>query len=159
MGLTAWGDTWSTAAMADTSMFQTISFDENTVLQAVRTWIIGIGNPTFTSLTMKIYSNEVVAGANTPRVLLWTSTNAPTKAEIFSKQNGCREIYFEFGLPALRAGEKYNLVINATGYTYAELSHLAWRKAWPDPVNKAFTPTIENLALAPYALYAIGGDF
>lgn len=158
MPFSVWAEAWKTEEMSNTARFQAVTFKKNTVVKAVRTWVVGYNDPTFDSLTMKIYSSDTASGANAPGVLIATSTNAPTKAEISTCKNWCRELWFEFAGPALRAGEKYNIVINSTGYTHSEASHLAWRKAWPKPVYKDFTPTALNICSAPYAFYVIGGD-
>lgn len=164
MGWTVWGDPWlTTAQMTDTTLFQTVQMNSDVILRAVRTWIIYVANPTYTSLSMKIYSNEVVSGNNTPRKLLHTSTDVRTPAEIKGATdlaNGVREIYFNFDDVNLRGADKYNFVINASGYTPSGNSHLAWMKGFPDPVNATgYTPALQKIGIAPYQIYFIGGQF
>lgn len=161
MGWKVWGDPWPTAeSMQDASLFQTVQFNADVILRAARTWIIVFGNPAFTSLSMKIYSNDVVDGKNTPRKLLHTSTDVRTKAEIHTQPYAVREIYFNFGDVPIKGSDKYNFVINGVGYAPAGGSHLAWRKAFPDPVYASgYTPAIETINRAPYGVYFIGGGF
>lgn len=164
MGWTVWGDVWeSTLAMQNTTLFQTVQMNSDVILKAVRTWIIYIDNPVYTSLNMKIYSNEVVGSVNTPRKLLHTSTDVRLPSEIKGETNlphGVREIYFNFDNVNLRGADKYNFVINASGYAPAGNAHLAWMKGFPDPVNRTgYTPYIERIGVAPYQIYFIGGQF
>lgn len=161
MGWKVWGDPWlTTGAMQDASVFQTVQFNRDTILRAARTWLVVIGDPTFTSLSMKIYSNEVVSSVNTPRKLLATSTDVRTKAEVHTLPHGVKEIYFNFDDVPLTGADKYNFVINAVGYVPDVDSYLAWRKAFPDPVyTGGYTPAIETINRAPYEIYFIGGDF
>lgn len=164
MGWTVWGDTWeTTASMENTTLFQTVQFNTDVILRAVRTWIIYVENPTYTSLSMKIYSNEIVGSTNTPRKLLYTSTDTRTPAEIKGETalaHGVREIYFNFADINLKGADKYNFVINAVGYAPSGDSHLAWMKGFPDPVySTGYTPAIETINIAPYQMYFIGGSF
>lgn len=159
-GWTVYGDPWESGELANTNKFQTIKYKDNIILKAIRTWVIVVNDPTFTNLTMKIYSNTVVSSDNTPVKLLYTSTNTLTKSEIITLANGVKEIYFTFDDVPMQEETLYNLVINGAGYVYSSSSHLAWMKAWPDPVYTAgYTPTSESLAVAPYQVYAIGGKF
>lgn len=160
MGWTVWGDVFESGQLSDTSMFCSVSFGENIILRAMRTWVIAYNDPTFTDLSMKIYSNEPVGGYNTPKKLLYTSTDVRTKAEILTLENGVKEIYFTFDDEPINGNDIYNVVLSGSGYVPTGSSYLAWMKAWPDPVYASgFTPTYENLMVAPYQIYAIGGRF
>lgn len=160
MGWRVFGDPWETGELENKTKFVTIEFGSNKIIRAIRTWVIVYNDPVFTNLNMKIYSNEVVSSDNTPKKLLATSTNTLTKAEIITLDNGVKEIYFEFDDFPVVGADKYNLVINGAGYAPTGSSHLAWRKAFPDPVySGGFTPSIERMMYAPYEVYAIGGDF
>jgi hypothetical protein len=155
-----YADYFESGQLANTSKFCTISLKQNIVLIGVRTWIVVYDNPTFTSLNMKIYSNEVIAGVNTPKKLLYTSINNVLKSEIMTLHNAIKEIYFEFDKVPINGNDKYNFVINGVDYSYSAGSHLAWVKAWPDPVySDGFTANFESLAAAPYQLYCIGSAF
>lgn len=160
MGWLVFADNWETGELTNTNKFQTLQFGDDIILRAIRTWIVVINDPVFTSLNMKLYSNELISGDNTPKQLIATSTNSLTKAEIHTLANGVKEIYFEFNYIPVNGSTLYNLVINGAGYTPTENSSLAWMKAFPDPVySGGYTPTMETLPYAPYQLYAIGGRF
>lgn len=160
MGWRVYGRVFESGELANTNKFQSMKMKRNLILRAVRTWVIFDNDPTFTDLNMKIYSNEVISGANTPVKLLHTSTNVQEKADIFTNNSACREIWFEFDDVPLQGETVYNFVLNGTGYVYSSNSLVAWRCAWPDPVYQAgFTPTAVNLGESPYELYAIGGEF
>jgi hypothetical protein len=157
MAWTVYADSYATSELTDTSKYQPVIFNKHLVLKAVRTWLVNYNNATFTNVSMKIYSDN----SNAPKKLLYTSSNSPTKAEIFTDTNGVREFYFDFStLPTLEADTRYHFVINASGYTGSESSHLAWLKAWPDPYYRTnLSVTFELLHTAPYALYFIGAEF
>lgn len=154
-GWKVYADTVSTADAVGTTMSQKVDFNKNIILRACRIWIICYGNPNFTSLTMKIYSND----GGSPKKLLHTSTNSPTKAEVITLDNGVKEIYFNFNYPVFDADDSYHFVLQAAGYTYSDASHFSWKKAWPDPVYTTnWTPTSINLLTAPRAIYFIGSE-
>ena len=156
MTWTVWGDKFETGELSNTNMYCKIKFNQNLVLKGVRTWIILYNNPTFTDLNLKLYSNE----DNKPKSLLYTSTNVQKKEDIITEHNGAKEIYFDFNDVPLNGNDTYHFVMNGTGYVYSNDSHLAWMKAFPDPVYAAgYTPTFENMLNAPYQLYVIGGKF
>lgn len=158
MGWRVWGDTYdSTASMTDTTLFQPVIFNSNSIIRAARTWVIYFDDPVYTSLNMKIYSND----NNAPKKLLHTSTDVRTIAEIRESGTiaGVREIYFNFADINVKANDTYHFVINAVGYTPAGDSHLAWMKGFPDPVYAGgYTPAGETLVVAPYQLYFIGSN-
>lgn len=165
MGWKIWATEWTTTGqMEDASIFQPILFPRNVILRATRTWIVAYNDPVFTSLSMKIYSNQVVSGINTPKKLLHTSTDVRTKAEIFTLPNAAKEIYFNFDDVPLREGDTYNFVINAVGYVPVnfpdpDASLLAWRKGYPDPIYTAsFKAALDIVERAPFSILFIGAD-
>lgn len=131
-----WADTYDTTGEAeDASKYVTVVPSDNMILRAVRTWVVFVDDPAYTSLVMKIYANNAVD--DTPSYVQYTSTDVRTKAEIDpdSNGNGFREIYFTFDDISLRAGDKYHFVLNAVDYVPSgDNSRLAWRKGFPDPV-------------------------
>lgn len=132
-----------------------VVFARDCRLKAVRTWIVIHDAPTFTQLQLRMYSNQ--GGA--PAQLIKTFDKVWTLAEITTKANALKEIYFDVTKPlSLKAGDTYHFALWATGYTGTEGSHLAWVTAWPDPPNLAYDPTIENLNRAPYRTTFIGAD-
>lgn len=138
--------------MTDTSIFQPVVIPDNIIVKGFRTWIAYQGDPTYTDINMKIYSNL----AGSPAKLLHTSTDSRTKAEIqLVEDHGIKEIYFTFDDINLRSGDTYHVVLNGTGYSPTASSFLIWRAAWPDPVYTTnYTPTTSNLTLSPKFLSA-----
>lgn len=159
-GWSVWADSWESGELANTSKFQSIKFNGNYIVKAFRTWIVVVDDPVFTSLSMKIYSNEVVSSKNTVKKLLHTSTDVRTKAEIHTLENGVKEIYFTFNDIPVQENTFYNVVINGVGYLPTSGSYLAWMKAFPDPIyGNNYTPALETINLAPYQIYAIGSTY
>ena len=155
-----YGTRWETGELADTTLFQTQQPVDDIVLRAVRTWIVVFNAPTFSNLTLKIYSNDDDSGSDAPGVLLHSSTTTWNLADLTTEDNACKEIYFEFPDISLNGSDKYSFVMQADSYTYLTSSFLAWRKAWPDPIyTAAYTPTIPNMGRAPFELYLVGADF
>lgn len=156
MGWRVFGEPFATADLASgLRVFQPVIFNKNIVLKACRAWFIVYNNPTFTDLSMAIYSNS--AGA--PKKLLHTSTNAITKATMCTLTNGVKEVYFEFNYPVFNSTDTYHFVPRATGYTGSDSSHLAWRAGFPDPVYRTnVDSSYTKLGVSPYCLYFIGDD-
>jgi len=159
-GWTVWGDDWESGELASTAKYQPIRFNGNYIVRSIRTWIIVINDPVFTNMNMKIYSNEVVSGDDTPKKLLHTSTDVRTKAEIHTLPHAVKEIYFTFDDIPVQEGTFYNVVINGFGYVPTVSSYLAWMKGFPDPVySNNYTPALETITKAPYQMYAIGSSY
>jgi hypothetical protein len=147
------------ADLTDTSISQALKFDYPVILKAVRVWLIIKGNPTFTSLNMKIYSDDAEQATRTPKKLLYTSSNSQTKADIITLAHGVKEIYFEFANINLAAETYYNFVINASGYSGAsDSSHIAWRIDFPAAVYIDGV-TEDDVATYPLCLYPILARF
>jgi hypothetical protein len=144
--------------LSNTNKFVNMDFEEDTLLRAVRTWIVVYNDATFTSLNMDVYTNR---SDNTPGVKLASSTNSLTKSEIITLDNGVKEIYFTFNDVLLDKDDSYNFVMQGVGYSPTSTSYLAWVQAFPDPVYtiNGFTSTLENINRAPYRIYAIGAKF
>lgn len=160
MAWRVWGETYaSTSDLSDGVLYCPIEPSEKTVLKACRTWVIIYGNPVFTSLSMKIYSNRIVSGQPTKGKLLFTSTNVQLKADVHTLANGVKEIWFDFDYPVLRAGEFYHFVLTGSGYAPTPTAHIAWMKTFPDPFYPGVTPNWINMNKLPYQLYIIGSDF
>lgn len=156
---TVYGDIYESAGdLTDQSKFQPIIMPDNTIIVGVRTWVLFIDDPTFTNLSMEIYSNRTDSGSDAPGKLLHTSTDQRTKSEIFTDNSANKEIYFTFNNVNLRGGDTYNFVLTGTGYSPTSSSFIAWRLAWPDPVyTENYTPTVENLNRAPKFISTIIG--
>ena len=155
MGWKVFADPFETSDLTGVARFQPIKFNQDMILRAVRTWIVVYNNPAFTNLNMKIYSNN----AGYPKKLIATSTNVQLKASIHTLDNAVKEMWFEFDYPVFKGADTYHLVINGSGYTFAEGSHLAWMKGFPDPVySTGYTPAIETMLYAPYQCYCLGAS-
>lgn len=153
MGL-FFGEPFNTAQMTDTSMSIRFKPGDESILRAVRTWLI-FNNYTgsFTSLVGKIYSDR----ATVPGALIATSTNSFNRADVITLNSGVKEIYFTFDDVSLSPNLFYHLVLNCSNYTATASDHIAWRKAWPDPVYRTgWSQTYESLGVAPYFLTVIG---
>jgi hypothetical protein len=154
MSWAVWGKPITTAALS-AGVSQKVTFNSNLVLKACRIWLVFYNDPALTSLSMKIYSDD----NGSPKKLLHTSTNSPTKAQIITLENGVKEIYFDFNYPVFDADDSYHFVLTGSGYTGTDATHIAWRQAWPDPVyDTNWTPTWVNVNQAPYSIYFIGSD-
>lgn len=157
MGYRCWGERFLTANFSGTPVHsQRLEMANDTVLKAVRSRFVIYNNPTFTLLSMKIYSD--VDG--NPGQLLYTSSKTWIKSEITSYDHGAIEIYFDFDSePPLAAGMVYHLVPWLTGYTGDGTSHVAWVKAFPDPYyDTGLTVEHVELATLPYVVGLIGAD-
>jgi hypothetical protein len=150
-----YGDNYSTSAASDTSIFQKFIPTNNIILVALRPKIIQNNNPSWTSANMKIYS--YVSGA--PRALIATSTNSVTKASISALNSFMAEVPFYFSNLILKGGESYAAVINFSGYTGSDSSHLAWKRSYPDPAYRTnVATTFEGLSTTPFDLICIGDE-
>lgn len=157
MTFSVWANEWASGELSNTNLYQPVIFNQNTILRAIRTWVIVYNDPSFTNLNCKIYSNDVQTSA--PKLLLYTSTNTVLKADLYTDDYAVREIYFEFADINLNGEDTYHFVINGTGYSYSSSSYLAWKKAWPDPVYATnYVVANINAYRAPYALYCIGAE-
>lgn len=154
MARTYYGDPFDTAEMTNTSKTVRMKPNDNIVLKAIRTWLIWNDHSgSITDMTCKIYSDR----ASSPGALIATSTNSFDRADIITLASGVKEIYFEFDEISLHSETFYHFVINCTGYTGTENSHIAWRKAWPDPIYRTgLDIDYEALSIAPYFLTVIG---
>lgn len=157
MGWRVFGERFETADFSGSPrVYQKITFNSDIVLLAIRTSFIVYNDPTFTALSLKIYSNN--AGA--PGKLLHTSTNTVSKTSLCTLENGVKECYFEFtNKPMFKGLDSYILVPACTGYTGDEDEHLAWMRAFPDGVyDTNVDQTFENLCLRPFQLTVIGAE-
>lgn len=159
MAWTVWGEKFETGELANTTHFQTVEFNKNVILRAIRMWVIIYDDPVFTDLNCKIYSNDIVSGDNSPKKLLHTSTDVRTKAEVHTLASGVKEIYFTFNDIPMQKNTKYNIVLNGAGYMPTAGSYIAWVKSWPDPIYRTgLTVTTSNVGDLPYQVYYIGAE-
>ena len=157
MAYRVFGQRYDTSDLAATAISQRFKLTETSLILAVNVGIIFYNDPALTSLALKIYSDD----NGSAKALLHTSTSR-TKAAMISLDNGVRFVPFIFGSPrgvALRGGDWYHLVLSGVGYTGDSTSHIAWLKAWPDPVyDTGLTVTYPKLGIAPYQSVFIGKE-
>lgn len=155
MAWKVWGNYYLTGELSNQTNFQPVTFNDNYIIRACRTWVIFYNDPVLTSLNMKIYSDH----NNAPRKLLATSTNSQLKSDMITLTNGIKEIWFEFDYFPVQANEVYHFVLNGVGYTGTSSSHLAWMKGYPDPIVGTGSPIQYTQAgTAPYQIYFIGSE-
>lgn len=154
MAWTVYGTPLMTAdATAATYYQRIVPTDFDVILTAVRTYIVVLNNPTYTSLNMKLYSNA----SGVPRSIIATSTNSQLKADISTLDNAIKEIYFEFDSVVLKKNTVYHLVLNAAGYTGDDSSHVAWKQSFPDPAYQSNVDmSFEGLVVSPYDVTLYG---
>lgn len=154
MSWTVWADVYDSAL--GTSIYARFSPGKNIYLRGMRATIISVGSPTYTSLNAKLYSD---ASNQTPGILIATSTDSRTKAELQSLDHAIIQTYFTFDDVPLQEHDNYHLVIDGVGYSPTASSYLGWRKAWPDPIySGSFTASSSNIDIAPYDYSIIGGE-
>ncbi len=161
MGWRVWGRSFYTSDFSGAPVVHQPFIPRNDgidfVLKAMRTWFIVYNNPTYTSIEMRIYSNN--GGA--PGKLIATSSNVQLKADLCTLDNGAKETWFHWSNPvALDKDETYHFVPWINGYTGDGNSHLSWKRDFPDPVNltNLEAVNIEKLNRWPFSVMLIGGD-
>lgn len=99
------------------------------VLQGAHVGLVGYGNPAFTDLKLRIYSDR----NNSPGKLIAESTTTYTKAQVHTQNNFLKFAGFSFNPVQLLANTAYHLVLYPSGYTGNDSSFLAWKYGYPDP--------------------------
>jgi len=157
MAWSVWGRDYTTAELTNSTHTARCKMNEHTVLRAVRVGITVLNNPTFTNLSMKIFSDKE---DDTKGGLIATSTNVITKSEITTLANAIKEIYFEFNDVLLHGSLYYHFGLTGTGHSFSPTSTIAWKKAWPNPIYTLnLTTTLVSSGTAPFDLHFIGADF
>lgn len=154
-GWRVWAERLETADFVGVPrMFQTVKFHKNIILKGMRTWVIVYNNPNFTNLEMRIYANH----GGVQGKLLYTSSNVITKAQMITLANGVKEIFFDFDtLPIFKDEDTYLFTLMANGYTGDATSHIAWMRAYPDPVYRTGLSALHPTSV-PMAMYFIGSE-
>lgn len=153
MGASLFVDWYTSAEFNNYEKFSQVTLSENSILTFARTTIGIYGNPTFTNLGLKIFSDN----DDSKGKLLYTSSRLWTKADLFTLNNGFMEVYFEFPSITLRKDLKYRFSVGGTGATFTGDSHAFWVHGFPDPVYKeGLTTTYLSAAVTPYHLVLIG---
>jgi hypothetical protein len=151
-----YGEILATADLSSNlRVYQKVIFNRNITVRAMRTSFIVFNDPAFTDVSFNVYSME----GNTPKKLLYQSTNVFTKAAMISDTNGIREVFFEFDNAIFKGTDSYAFVPRGTSYTGTVSSHLAWKRGWPDPVHRLnVTSNVADIQRAPFDLYFIGSE-
>lgn len=154
MAWTFYADAFMGEELQNRNRYLRFSTPENIVMLAMRTWLVLFNPPAFTNLRCKLYGDR----NGLPGGLIATSSNAWTRSDLLTTANyGAKEVYFEFEPKiSLQQNLFYHFVLSADNYTFSENSHLAWRKAWPDPIYG--TATFENLLRSPYMFALVGAE-
>jgi hypothetical protein len=110
---------------------------------------------TFSDLVVKLYSDRSEA----PGALINTSTTSYDKADLLTAQDsGAKFFGFNFPSTSLNKNTYYHIVLNCTGYTFSEVSHMAWIKGWPKPVYNQPASYL-GLITAAYTFGIMGAEF
>jgi len=154
MAWTVYGQPYSTAAMTDTSIYQYFKPQSNLILKALRAWVIQNNDPSYTSINMKIYSNN----GGSPRTLIATSTNVQTKAAMFGTSNsGVKEVWFDFDPLVLKEDERVDGISKGSVKTCSDSAHLAWRQMFYEAAYRTnFDDSFEGALSSPLGLIVIG---
>ena len=152
MAWKGWGEPLLTADATGVRVYSTFSFTQNAIIQAMRFRIIFYNDPTLTAVTGKIYHDN---GATAPGELIASSTDSRAKAELNSDGNGLVETYLTFDKIPIRKSMSIHFVLNMTGYTGTAGSHIAWEKAYPDPVTPPSAHDYTQLLKNPFYCYPI----
>lgn len=100
------------------------------VIHGCQIGMILVGDPSFTAVEARIYSDR----SGSPGKLLRTSTNSWTKAQCLeAEDHGVKFAGFNFNFFNARVGVWYHLALIPLSYTGDYDSHLGWRTSYPDP--------------------------
>lgn len=155
-------------SLSGTDASQKFSVTDGTFIRGSQEWLIFYNSPTFTQLSMHIYTDR----GGSPGSSIKTSSKTWTTAEIIAAATqletgaaftdlryGVVKLYWDWDDFPLRGGADYHFVLQATGYTGTASSHIAWRKGWPDPVyTEGVTTTIISQAKDPKSAGIIGSS-
>lgn len=106
--------------------------EKNLVITGCFTFLVFNNPGSFSDLVIKLYSDRETL----PGSLIATATRVWDKSDLLTTHNnGIKYVGFSFGQNiSLNLNTYYHLVLNCSGYTFGESSHIAWEKAWPDPI-------------------------
>ena len=155
MGYRCWAERFVTADFSGSPVHkQGLVLNNALAIKAIRSRFVLFNNPSFTLLSLRIYSS-ISSDVGT---LLLTSTTTWDKSSISSYAHAAREIYFEFNGEHLTAGTYY-IVPWLTGYTGTAGSHVGWVRAYPDPTyTTGLTLQRRKLSSLPYSFGLIGDE-
>jgi len=153
MTLKIWADPIATSEASDTTKYIRFSPLKNTSMDGLFVWMLFKDVVAFTDLKAKLYSDR----DGIPGALIATTSTTYTRAQCLTTyNNGYKYLGFQFSskIP-LNKDTYYHIVMNCSNYTYAEESHMALVKAWPDPVYQQ-PATYVDLLRSPYNFGIMG---
>lgn len=147
-------ESFATADMSNQRVYQPMTPPNNIVVSGALTQIAIVDDPAFTTLTLKLYSNQ--GGA--PGSLIATATCPYSKAQIHTLDHALKRIPFLFTTDqTLRGGETYHWVLNGTGYTGADQSYIGWVHGYPDPEYQTNVDmSFEAQGISPFRVILLG---
>lgn len=154
MALEVFGTVWNSGELADKSVFTKFKFKSNLILKGIVTNIIVFNDPTFTSLSLNIYSDR----GGLPDVLLATSTNSQTKEAVHTLANANKALFFQFAEQAFAGEVFYHLVMSAVGYSPTAAKYLAREVQTTDPIYVGGDTDPIKYAINPHKFSVISSD-
>lgn len=134
---------------------QRFKLNSNTVVKAIRTWVVFYNSPTFTNLRLALYENQGGFAGK----LIQESINSFDPSDIYTDTHSLKGLYFTFSDIPLLGTEWYHCQLIADGYTFSEASHISWVKGYPDPEYRTgLTLTYEDRLITPYRFALVGAD-
>jgi hypothetical protein len=103
--------------------------DKTVVLHGIHAGLAVYNDAAFGSLSMKLFSDR----AGSPGMLIASSTNSYTKAQVLTQNSALKFAGFVFNGILLQAAEWYHLLLVPSAYTGIDSSFVAWRVSYPDP--------------------------
>lgn len=153
-----YGNPIYTADISNKATYQRFKLPSDFLLLSVRMGMIYYNSPVFTDLKLSLYSDN---SQSLPGGLIAESSNSVTSSDVSTLAYADKEIYFEWNTPHgihLQGEQWYHLVLSSASYVGNENSHIALKKSWPSHPHENFTPTLENLAVAPWEFSFIGAQ-
>jgi len=147
-----WGEPYLTADASNQRVFSPFKFTKNVLVSGFRYRIIFNNDPTLTSIGGRIFSDN---GSTAPSALIASSTDTRPKSELNTLGNGIAESFVLFNDVPLRKDTTYHFLLTLNGYTGTSSSHVAWEKAYPDPVAAPPGHDFNAIKTDPFFCYAI----
>ncbi len=152
MALKVWGEPYLTADASGTDIHSPLKFTRNVIIRAIRFRVIFNNNPALTSVGGRIFSDN---GSTAPNVLIASSTDTRTKAELTTLGNGVVESFVTFNDLHWRKDTLCHFLLTLNGYTGTASSHMALERSYPDPVVKFTGFSFKDLVRSPFYVYPI----
>lgn len=133
MGLGVVGQVLNTADMSATppKYFHRFTPKIFFELKCVQLWVVKYGNPFSDPIGLELRSYS----ATGERILIATSEQSWGVSEISSEDYALKQLFFDFQkCPTLRMGTEYSVNLIMPLYVGTDDNHIAWVKAWPDPI-------------------------